>query len=429
MSTMILTLPSLVFLAAHAFRLGSPGGAGFWLAVGVLAIAPVPWKSWALAGLLGFGAWLWGDIALALVQQRLALGLPWMRLTAILAAVTLLCLVAALMNFREAYRYGRPGSLVQGLAFLLTVVGLAIARQKTSFDILLLDRFFPTGGWVVVILLGWYAAWVAGKMLKPEDSAKWRRRVWAIFSAVFFLQLFLGLLGYERFLMSGKLHLPIPALIAAGPLYRGEGFFMIILFTVTLILVGPAWCSHLCYIGAWDNWAAMGKKRAGTLPGWTKVARWLLCLTVLAAATLLGRSGQPLSLAIALAATFGVTGVVIMLTWSRRSGVMTHCTTYCPMGLLANIFGKINPWRVRIASGCCKCGLCTRVCRYGALAVPDIEAGRAGLSCSLCGDCIAGCPHGHLHYRFPGLGQATARSAFIVVIVALHAIFLGVARL
>jgi heterodisulfide reductase subunit A-like polyferredoxin len=99
------------------------------------------------------------------------------------------------------------------------------------------------------------------------------------------------------------------------------------------------------------------------------------------------------------------------------------------MGLLANIFGKINPWRIRIGSGCCQCGICTRVCRYGALAAEDIMTGRAGLSCSLCGDCLAGCPHGQLYYRFPGLSHEAARSAFIVVVVALHAIFLGVARL
>lgn len=429
MSTTIFTLPSILFLAAHALRMSSSGGVVFWLIAGFLAVSPVPWKNWALSGLLAFGTWLWGDITLALVQQRMALGLPWMRLAAILAAVTLLCLTAAVMNGRRAYCKNRTGSLMQGLAFLLSVAGLAIARQKTSLDIILLDRFYPGGGWIVVILLGCYATWIAGKMLEPGNSARWRRTIWTIFSAVFFLQLLLGLLGFERFLMTGKLHLPIPALIAAGPLYRGDGFFMFILFAVTLVLVGPAWCSHLCYIGAWDNLAATRKPRAGTLPGWTKKLRWLICLAVLAVAFLLGRSGLPISLAIAAAAVFGLAGVGIMLIWSRRTGRMTHCTTYCPMGLLANIFGKINPWRIRMQSECCACGICSRYCRYGALSVEDIRSRHAGLNCTLCGDCIAACPHSHLHYRFPGLSDNTARSAFIVVIVALHAIFLGVARL
>ena len=429
MTTTIFTIASLLFLAAHAFRVGSPGGALFWLIAGGLAVSSLPWKNWVLAGLLVFGCWLWGDSAFALIQQRMAHDLPWLRLAAILGAVALACLAAAVLNCRTALRKFPPGSLVQGLAFLLTVGGLAIAKHKASLNIILLDRFFPSGGWMVVILLGFYAAWLAGKMLVPNQSGKWRRRIWLIFSAVFFLQLLLGLLGLERFLMTGKLHLPIPALIAAGPLYRGDGFFMLILFSVTLMLAGPAWCSHLCYIGAWDNWAAASRKRVVTLPGWTKLVRWLICLAVLIGAFLLGRSGQPVGLAVALAAVFGVVGVVLMLFWSRRSGVMTHCTTYCPMGLLANIFGRISPWRIRIASGCSRCGACSGFCRYGALTAPDLADGKPGFSCSLCGDCISGCPHGHLHYSLPGLGPKTARSVFIVVIVALHAIFLGVARL
>jgi polyferredoxin len=429
MITTLLTLPSLFFLAAHALRSGSPGGAMFWLLAASLTFSPLPWKSWGLAGLLGFGAWLWADVALALVQQRAALGLPWLRLAAILGSASLLSLAAALMNWRQARCQGRPGSLVQGLTFLLTVAGLAVARQKAAFDIILLDRFFPGGGWLAVILLGYYAAWVAGKMSEPDTSAKWRRYIWLLFSVVFFLQLSLGLLGFERFLMTGTLHLPVPALIAAGPLYRGDGLFMIILFMVTLVLVGPAWCSHLCYIGAWDNWAAAGRPRPGTLPGWTITLRWMICLAVLATAALLGRSGLPVAFAVALAALFGFGGVVVMFTWSRRSGIMTHCTSYCPMGLLANIFGKINPWRIRIRRECCQCGICSRFCRYGALSAPDIERRRAGFRCSLCGDCLSACPHGHLHYRFPGLTNETARQAFVVIIVALHAVFLGVARL
>jgi len=71
-----------------------------------------------------------------------------------------------------------------------------------------------------------------------------------------------GLLGAERLLMTGKLHLPVPALVLAGPLYRGEGFFMLILivFLVTVMFVGPAWCSWLCYVGAWDNLAASSRR-------------------------------------------------------------------------------------------------------------------------------------------------------------------------
>jgi ferredoxin len=429
MSINLPTILSLLFLAAHNLRLGSYGGALFWLTAGALALTPLPWKHWALAGLLAFGGWLWGDIALNFVNGRIAGGLPWLRLAIILGLVGLMTVSAAVANVHRACRLYRADSLAQGLAFLLTVAGLALARERSSLEILLLDRFFPSGGWLIVFFLGWYGAWIVGKMLIPEDSGKWRRRVWAIFSAVFFLQLLLGLFGFDRFLMTGQLHLPVPALIAAGPLYRGDGFFMLILFAVTLLIVGPAWCSHLCYIGAWDNWAATRKKNPSGLPGWTGTARWLICLAVLGMAVLLGRKGSSPTSALVIAAIFGLVGVFVMLLWSRRSGTMSHCTVYCPMGLLADIFGKINPWRIRIQPECSKCGGCSRFCRYGALDAGAIDKQQAGFRCTLCGDCIAACPQGHLYYSFPGVGGKAARSAFIVVIVVLHAIFLGVARL
>lgn len=92
---------------------------------------------------------------------------------------------------------------------------------------------------------------------RPKRS---EARVWLMFSGVFFAQLVLGLLGAERFLMTGNLHLPVPAVILAGPLCRGEGFFMLILFLCTVLIVDPAWCGWLCYIGAWDNVAASARR-------------------------------------------------------------------------------------------------------------------------------------------------------------------------
>jgi len=52
--------------------------------------------------------------------------------------------------------------------------------------------------------------------------------------------------------MTGKLHLPTPSMILAGPAYRREIGFMTWLFLSTIILNGPAWCSHLCYMVSLD---------------------------------------------------------------------------------------------------------------------------------------------------------------------------------
>ena len=422
-----LTMFSFMLLAAHALRADGPGAALFWILATFLPLARPSWRHPAMAGLLLYGVVLWSEVTLQLVGHRIALDLPWHRLAVILVAVTLLTLGGALMQgWRSLQR--QEGQMASGLTFLLVVVVLVLVREKGPMGIILLDRFFPGGGWPIIFLLGVYGAWLVGKMM-GDQGGRWRRLAWGLFSGVFFLQLGLGLLGLPDFLMTGKLHLPIPALIAAGPLYRGEGFFMVILFVATVVLVGPAWCSHLCYIGAWDNWAAQGRQAVREVPGWARLLRWAGAFLVFGTAIALSASGAPPSLAVAVAAFFGVGGLLVMLFWSRRSGYMAHCTVYCPMGLVANLLGKINPWRVVIARGCCQCALCSRNCRYGALTGSDIRDLRAGFSCSLCGDCLSACPHGHLHYRFPGLSKQLARTAFLVAVVTLHAVFLGVARL
>ncbi len=313
-------------------------------------------------------------------------------------------------------------------AFALTATVLsALQIFLPTPRLLLAERFLPGAGWAEILFLSLYASFITAKLLDPKQVAIWRPRIWRIFSVVFFAQLLLGIAGLENFLMTGKLHLPVPALIVAGPLYRGGGYFMLALFLATIVLVGPAWCSHLCYIGSWDDALARRRKRPSHLPPWRAPLRLGILLAVLFLAWAL-RFFDSIIAAYA-AGAFGIVGVVWMLTWSRKSGIMTHCITWCPIGWFANVLGKINPFRVRIDSQCNQCGLCTRVCRYQALEETDLLRLRPGLTCTLCGDCLTSCPHTHIHYRFAKLSPTKARTLFIIMNVSLHAIFLGVARL
>ncbi|HQL24322.1 MAG TPA: 4Fe-4S binding protein, partial [candidate division Zixibacteria bacterium] len=111
-----------------------------------------------------------------------------------------------------------------------------------------------------------YAAVIAERLQDDRRVARTRFVLWSVFSGAVFLQLALGLAGFERFLMSGALHLPVPAIIAAGPIYRGGGYFMFALFLATVAVAGPAWCSHFCYIGAWDNAFARRRPKAEVAP-------------------------------------------------------------------------------------------------------------------------------------------------------------------
>lgn len=314
-------------------------------------------------------------------------------------------------------------------AWAVTLCALGAVQLKVPTPMLLAERFLPGAGWLEASLLALYAGFVVQAMLEPGRSPAVRRRIWGLFSFVFFAQLALGLAGFERFLMTGALHLPVPALIAAGPLFRGEGLFMLILFGSTVLLLGPGWCSHLCYIGAWDSAMSGAKKRPGPLPAWVRRGRAALAVVVLGGAWLLGRLGVPVAWAVGLAAGFGLAGVGIMLYVSRRTGVMTHCTGWCPMGLAAGILGKLSPWRLGIREGCTSCGACSMACRYDALRPEDLAARRPGVSCSLCGDCLERCPRGEMSLTVFGRGGPGVRAAFVTLAVSLHAVFLGVARL
>ncbi len=306
---------------------------------------------------------------------------------------------------------------------------LGVIQYMVPRPLLLLERFLPGQGWIEILLLSLYAALVTPKLLDPATSPRWRGIIWLGFSVVFFSQLLLGLLGFSRFLMTGALHLPIPALILAGPLYRGEGFFMLGLFAATLLVIGPAWCSYFCYVGAWDLHASRRAQKTGQLPAWRQPLRLAILLLVLGAALILRTSDTSATVVLRLAALFGIVGLALMAFLSPRQGVMVHCTSYCPIGTVANILGRISPFRLRIADHCTACGRCRRACRYDALRTNDLARRSPGISCTLCGDCVGSCKSGCIGYSLPGIEPTLARTIFVVIVVSFHAVSLGIARI
>ena len=116
-----------------------------------------------------------------------------------------------------------------------------------------------------------------------------------------------------------------------------------------------------------------------------------------------------------------------MVAVSGRLGWMAHCTAFCPLGWLAVRLGRLSPFRLQLRSSCESCGVCRPVCRYGALDKAAWQVTRPHISCTLCGDCLETC--GAIELRFFGLSPASARRLLSVLVVALHAVFLGVARM
>lgn len=313
--------------------------------------------------------------------------------------------------------------------FLFTFSILAVVQWKmVKNPILIAERFLNGAGWIQLTLIALYGAFVAWKMQDPKNVPQWRRITWTLFSVVFFSQLLLGILGAERFLMTGKLHLPIPMLIVAGPIHRAQLSFMTILFISTIILTGPAWCSQLCYFGAMDNLAARGKTKLAKLKNQSAIKSTILILVITAALVLRWLNVSPLITTI-IAVVFGLTGVGVMIFYSRKHKKMAHCTLYCPIGTVVNLTKPINPFRMYIDSNCDLCMKCTSYCKYDALNLQDIKNKKPGFNCTLCGDCLTACRHSSIKYKFFRLSPQTSRNLYLFLTISLHAAFLALAKI
>jgi len=314
------------------------------------------------------------------------------------------------------------------VVFLITFILLSFVQVKMARPMILAERFIKGGGWVEIFLIAVYGAFVIYKMQDPVNVPKWRKITWTIFSVVFFSQLIIGLSGFEKFLMTGKLHLPIPMMILAGPIYRGQFSVMTILFLSTVVLTGPAWCSQLCYFGAFDNLASQGKTTRDVLKNKLAIKSSILFI-VIATAIVMRILQVPGLISTLVAVAFGVTGILIMLLFSVKRKKMVHCTMYCPIGSVVNIFKYVNPFRMYIDQSCTLCMHCTKFCKYDALNPANIKNGKPSMSCTLCGDCLAGCHHSSIKYKYFRLKPEAARNLYLILTISLHASCIALARI
>jgi polyferredoxin len=314
------------------------------------------------------------------------------------------------------------------IVFTLTFILLSFVQVKVAHPMLMAERFINGAGWIEILLISIYGGFVAYKMQDPLNVPKWRKLTWTIFSAVFFAQLLIGLSGFEKFLMTGKLHLPIPMMIIAGPVYRGQLSVMTILFISTVILTGPAWCSHFCYFGAFDNLAASGKTSRKILTHKLAIKSTILIL-VIASAIILRWFNVPVLATTLIATAFGIAGITIMILFSAKRKKMVHCSMYCPVGTVVNVFKFVNPFRMYIDQSCTLCMKCTSFCKYDALNVTDIRNKKPSLGCTLCGDCQAGCHHDSIKYKFLKMKPDNARMLYLALTISIHAACIALARI
>ena len=302
---------------------------------------------------------------------------------------------------------------------MIVILILSIVHLKVTNPILLAERFFPGfGGWIEILLIAFYAGFIIDRMIQGRNISYWRRFTWSLFTIVFFSQLFLGLLGYEKFLMTGTLRLPIPAMIIGGSIYKLKIGFMPILFLSTIVISGPAWCSQLCYFGAIDLQASRGGKKPKKVKHKNELKMTFLLLVV-AGALMLRLFNIDYLVAAWAGGAFGLAGIGIIIFISRKRRMMYHCTVYCPIGTITQYLKFINPFRMYIEPNC----------KYDALHTIDIKNGKPGISCTYCGDCVSSCDTNAIKYKLFNLHGQRAQNAWIIVSISLHAIFMALGRI
>ncbi|MCL2789245.1 MAG: 4Fe-4S binding protein [Desulfobulbus sp.] len=426
----------IALLGAHFFRASAYGLVLCCAGVFLLHCGHTEWKRYAVSFFLLWGAVEWGETALFLAQARMQAGIPWFRAALILWGVACVTGLGALALYRQ--QAGTEGkddyARLKGIVFLISFGAIHYLARYSPIPLLLLERFFPGWGGAQIFFIAWYGVWVATLLLDPKRSRKGRKLAWLLFSLLFYSQLALGILVLERMLMTGTLHIPVPGFIVFGPLFRGTLSMMAGLVLVATLLTGSAWCSMLCYFGPFDAIAA-GNKPVKPLP---PSLRWTIRygrLCVLAAGSLvavaLPLTHQPLTIALPVAGLFVGASFFIMGRASRKYNSMMHCTTFCPMGIVINALAKISPWRIRVEpEQCDHCGACEAVCKYRAISASSRTLGKTACQCSLCMDCIPACTKQAITLRAVCIpvSNPTARHIFIVLLVAIHAIFIAFAR-
>lgn len=312
--------------------------------------------------------------------------------------------------------------------FILTFILLAFVQVMLERPVILAERFLKGSGWAEILLIAFYGAFVTFKMQDPMNVPRWRKITWTIFSVIFFTQLIIGLTGFEKFLMTGKLHLPIPMMILAGPIYRGQLSVMTILFLSTIVLTGPAWCSQFCYFGAFD-YLASGGKTSNEILKYKGAIKTTLLVLVIAMALILRWLNISLLVSTIIAIVFGIAGIAIMILFSLKRKKMVHCIIYCPIGTIVNVLKTVNPFRMYIDQSCTLCLNCTKFCKYDALNIQDIKNAKPSITCTLCGDCLAGCHHNSIKYKFLKMRSEHARNLYLILTISLHASCIAMARI
>ncbi len=432
---------ALLIDGAHFLRFWNLGFTVCFASLIILSFFMYEWVRKLLVTTFILSGVMWCKVAVDLIEIRLATKDDWLRLAIILfsvAAYNLLC--AYLFNkplIKQRYNKNKESSFLSLVTFCLVFLAFIVIHTKAG-HILIFNRLYWQMGIFQGFLLSLWGAYVVHKLATlKKDAPLFRLKIWRLFSIVFFLQLFLATAGYTLFMLNKTLHLPIPALIIASPIFRNEGYFMLILFTVSIAFVGSAWCSYLCYFGVWDAYYTkkirpMAEIRKNQYFKFLKFSSLISLIITISISYFLRIMGVSINVALALALFIGLLIIPAHFLISKRYGFTSYCYALCPLGAISTrirSFFSIISWRIRFTDSCTQCGKCIRVCNYLAIDKQALKQKQAYNSCTLCLDCIHVCPHKAcvIELKPFTFSAQKALDIFLVLISVFYSVFLGVA--
>ncbi len=428
--------------AAHFLRFWNLGYVFTILSFLILMFFSSAWIRKALILNFALCALMWIDLTIDLVQIRMQANENWLRLAIILSAVALYNLFCVHLfdteRIKKYFSQKQESSSLSLAAFCLVFVTFYIIHTKAG-HILLFNRIYSGMGILQGLILSLWATYVVGRLSEKSGANAFRMKIWRFFSLVFFLQFFLALLGYTLFMLNQHFHLPVPALIIASPIFRSEGYFMLILFSASILLIGSAWCSYLCYFGVWDAYYTkkiqpMSKVIKGKYFKLLTFSSTLSLLLVVVSSYLLRLFQVPAQTALLLGAFVGILIIPFNFMFSRKYGFTSYCYALCPLGAISTRIRSLLfffTWKIKFSEACTLCGKCIRACNYMAIDKNAFIAKRAHSSCTLCLNCVNVCPHNAciLELKPFSLSAQRAKEIFLVLIASFHATFLGVAMI
>ncbi len=187
---------------------------------------------------------------------------------------------------------------------------------------------------------------------------------------------------------------------------------------ITLVL-GQAWCAWGCFYGGLDNGFAILRRKpllkwvwlpkgARDLPAAILVTMLLLSLVTLQpifclwvcplklGTGFLDPNTVTRQIQLAIFATLGIV-FLIVLPWLTKK--RAFCGLLCPFGAWQAFFGRMNPYRVRIApERCTQCQRCVVVCPTFAIERDSLARHQVLAYCNRCGECMDACPTGAIDY-------------------------------